>query len=234
MFAGDTEVAHAKRDAGASFLVCLVIVGSSFAHRAIAENGPAFRPPDHEAKVRTLQKAGENLIPLFVLGDVNEDGRVDATDLDLVAQLARSRAPTRPTAQASCPAAGDVDQNGIIDERDRAALAKWVEHGPVPAPALYSQQFLPCNFNRFQLAASATRSPSGSVSIRFIDSALSTSTVKARVMEGPGRAAPSSDRRGYVVTIDRAARAGDLVVLEITLPGSLVYIYTLEAPATRR
>jgi hypothetical protein len=221
-------MADAMRDAASSFLVCLAIAGSSYAHRAVAESGLAFRPPNHEAKVTALRKAGD------ALGDVNEDGRVDATDRDLVARLASSRRPVRPTEQASCPAAGDVDQNGTIDDRDRVELARWVEHGPVVAPALYSQHYLPCNFNRFLLAASATRSATGGASLRFLDSALSTATVKARVLEGPGRVAASSDRRGFIVTIGASGRRGDLVVVEITLPGSLVYLYTLEAPVARR
>src|ERR1700687_678395 len=142
-----------------------VLAASSEVLAIAAAQTPTFRPPDFEAKIAALRKAGQDLVPLFVLGDVNEDGVVDERDAELVHRLVQSGIEPQPSGEISCPAAADLDRNGDIDQRDLDLILSWVKSGKVAVPALSFQSYLPCNFKRFFLAASKIAVPGGTVQI---------------------------------------------------------------------
>jgi hypothetical protein len=204
---------------------CVVLaVASTIAGTADAQ--PTFRPPNYKAKIAALNKAGLNLVPLFVLGDVNEDGVVDERDAELVRRLVQSRV-TQPSGAVSCPAAADLDRNGDIDQRDLDLILGWVKPGKLPGPALSFQSYLPCNFKQFFIASSNVVMPGGSAQIRFLTPKLTTANSTITVDDGNAEIRRAPDRRGYMVTVRAGAKMGDLINLRIELPDSRVYLYTV-------
>jgi hypothetical protein len=194
----------------------------------LSGEAPPFRPPDFDAKVAALRKAGPDLVPLFILGDVNEDGAVDERDAELVRRLAQPGVEPKPAGEISCPAAADLDQNGEINQRDLDLILGWGKAGAVATPALSFQSYLPCNFKQFFIAASKLAQPGGSFAIRFLAPELTTANASVRVDGGNAQVRRVPDRRGYIVTAPPTGKAGDTIVLRIELPKSRAYFYTVE------
>ena len=191
------------------------------------------RPPEWDAKLATLRDAGPDLVPLFVLGDVNEDGKVDKDDLELVRSVVQSGAPLRRTPGLTCPAAADLNQNGRIDQRDLDLLADWVkEDGKLAIPALMFQPHLPCDFNLFFIATSAMAVfPGGTANIRFLNARLNSKNSAITVSSGDAEVTPASDGRGYVVNVRATAKGNDRIVLKVALPTSRDYFFTIAVEA---
>ena len=213
---------------GSSSLLSVVLIAFIVGPASTLSNAQTgfARPPEWDAKMAALHNAGTGLVPLFVLGDVNEDGKVDEQDLELVRSIVQSGTEPRPSAAISCPAAGDLDQNGRIDQRDLAALAEWVRQ-KVTAPALSYQAALPCDFNRFFIAASPFAKRGGAAQIRFLDAGLNATNTVVIIEEGNAVVGSASDGRGYEVIVLAAAKTGQQIVLKISLPGARTYYYTL-------
>jgi len=206
-----------------------VLLAVAIALPAVADaQTPTFRPPDFEKKIAALRKAGPDLVPLFVLGDVNEDGVVDARDAELVRRLVQSGGEPQPSGEISCPAAADLDRNGVIDKRDLDLLSSWVKASKVAVPALSFQSYLPCNFKQFFVAASKIVLPGGTARIRFLMPQVTTANSTVKLDEGKADVRRAQDGRGYIVTVDAAANSGDLINLRIELPGARAYFYTIE------
>ena len=210
-----------------AMLACVVPV-------VAAAQDTSWRPPDADAKIAALNAAGVGLLPLYVLGDVNEDGQVDGQDRDLIRRLVESGGDTQPSAEISCPAAADLNGNGSIDQRDVELISDWVKKGKLVAPALASSSYLPCNFKNFLLAASAASDPGGTFVVRFLDAALNASNTAVTVAGGPVEIAAAADGRGYIATIRSNASPGELVTLKIALPNSRAYLYTVTVGAKPR
>jgi|SRR5215469_2894227 len=68
---------------------------------------------------------------LQTLGDVNSDGRVDRTDLELVRELISGRRDTLP-----CEDAADFNYDGAIDGQDAALLQAVLDQGGLGALVL--------------------------------------------------------------------------------------------------
>jgi hypothetical protein len=204
-------------------LAALVVACAAVDSRAQSRAVPT---PEWESKMAAVRNAGPGLVPLFVLGDVNEDGKIDEKDLALVRQLAKRTLSTLPTKAISCPAAGDLDQDGVISARDVAELTKWIRLG-VTTPALSYLSALPCNFTRLLIAASPGVERGGKAHIRFMDRSLNTSNSAVTVEEGDAAIASARDGRGYEVTPGVTAKIGDLIVLKITIPRNKSYYYSL-------
>ncbi len=96
-----------------------------------------------------LMETEVGVAPLFVIGDVNEDGVVDAADLALMEKLAAGQSP----AAATCPAAADPNMDGKVDATDLEIMRRMLVNGSVAVPALNFQFKLPCGFKRLRLAA---------------------------------------------------------------------------------
>ena len=212
---------------GSGHLLPFLIIAATLSPVSIAAHAQtrAVRPPDWESKLALLHHAGNGLIPLFALGDVNEDGQVDEQDLELVRSMVHGGSQAQPPAAISCLAAGDVDQNGRIDQRDLAALAEWVGK-KVTAPALSYQTALPCDFKRFFLAASPSARRGGTARIRFLDAALNPANTTVTIEEGEAVIGAAADDRGYEVIVRDPAKVGDQIVLKIVLPDKRTYYYS--------
>src|SRR5205823_7452884 len=70
-------------------------------------------PPDFERKMETLRNLESGVAPLFVIGDLNEDGVVNEKDF----QLAQVYVERKSSAGISCLAAGDLNTDGVVDAR---------------------------------------------------------------------------------------------------------------------
>jgi hypothetical protein len=163
----------------------------------------------------------EGLVPFFVLGDLNEDGKVDRKDRDLLAELIK-----HPSSHvASCPAAGDLDFNFKLDQKDLDRFDEWLAKGGVQTPALTFQPTLPCQFKHLLVAARFDASPSETVPIRFLDERLNTSNSRATIVSGPASVEAASDNKGFIVTPEAAAKVGDIVTVLLNLRGH-EYYYT--------
>src|SRR5437588_11497283 len=99
-------------------------------------------PPDYEKKREAISNFETGVVPLFVLGDLNEDGVVDQEDLKLL----RAYVAHPGSAGVSCMAAADLDDNGSINAHDVAVLEQILSKGTVKAPALSSHARLGCDF----------------------------------------------------------------------------------------
>lgn len=109
---------------------------------------------------------GPDLAPLFVLGDVNEDGVPDAADRDLILQAA-----SQPVAGNSleCAAAADVNRDGTLDEADVETFDElFGGEGELYTRPMYSQPYGDCAYGSRLIAAPAEWSDEEPVELRLL------------------------------------------------------------------
>ncbi len=192
-------------------------------------NRPANQPTNFDQRVAILQDLEEKfgVVPLYILGDVNEDGKVDEADRALIRVLAQSPGKPAITAAIPCPAAADLSLGGEINEKDLQIMDDWLKGGgTVTTPALDSQSFLPCKFSSMFVAAKLDIPPGGVMTLRFLDLNLTTSNCRVTVQEGRGVVKPAADGRGFDVEVPADAKAEDTVTLLISLPEGKRFYYT--------
>ena len=183
-----------------------------------ASGGPQANPhrpiqPDFE----------QGLVPVFVLGDLNEDGRVDKIDQELLKQMLAAPGNRAP-AGASCVAAGDLNLNSRIDQEDLSRMNEWLKDEPqVEIPALTYDNRLPCAFKHLLIATRLDATPGEDVPIVFLEPGLSPSNSNVVVQSGPGIVRQAKDGKGYVVRTSPSATVGEHVILLITLPRRRYY-----------
>jgi dockerin type I repeat protein len=106
--------------------------------------GPESRQVE---QLRKLMRAlPDGALPLYVLGDLNEDGKVDHEELRILAEyIASQKKNAPPPRDLRCIAAADVNRDGKVDSVDLAMLKDWLTRVPeLSVPALYwSRQSLP-------------------------------------------------------------------------------------------
>ncbi len=179
-----------------------------------------------------------DVVPLYVMGDLNGDNVVDTTDERLLAQLIAATAKGKaPPAQITCIAAGDLDLDARVTRKDAAILKQWLRGGrPVAVPALHWQPSLPCTFTHPLFASRVDSIAGEAVPILFIDKGLTISNTKAIVGSGPAQISARGDGSGYDVAVSPQARDGDLVRLILLVPRRRAYVYTIPivAPHQRR
>lgn len=164
---------------------------------------------------------------LYVLGDLNGDGVVDRTDLALLRQVAAPPSAPMPPA-VRCVAAGDVNLDRKIDDRDVAMLAGWLKQtSHLEIPALYWQSGLACGFGQAYLAATIDPAAGEQFLIRFLDPDYSASNCSAEVHSGPVTIRPAPDGRGFVGVVSPDAKPGTLAVVRLNLPRNRRYYYNL-------
>jgi len=186
----------------------------------------AADPPVHRTE-NLLPQLEEGLTPLFILGDLNEDGIVDQKDRDLLAKIVAAPSGSPPPAAATCVAAGDLDFDRVIDKRDLKRLDSWLEGGHrLRVPALGYQPSLPCEFKHLFVAVLLDAPLGTPVPIRFLEPGVSAKNAKVRIQSGPASVRP--DGRGYLVQTTSAAKPGDEIVLLITLPKDREYLYSYQ------
>jgi hypothetical protein len=211
----------------AASLLCLFVLPSPV--RGEDNNNPPtgyHRPPDADAKLIALKALGDDLLPLFVLGDLNEDGVVDEKDVDLMRQVIDHRNSDLPPG-VSCLAAADVTENGIVDEKDFELVSNWVRSGPITAPALWHQSFLPCDFKQFFIAAQTAVTAGGIINIRFLDAGLTSTNSRVTVPNGNAQIAPADGNGGYDVTVPSKAQVDDLIKVRLELPKRGAFLFTV-------
>lgn len=173
----------------------------------------AVTPPPGSSPRVTMAGQPKGVLPLFTLGDVNEDGTVDSTDVELVWQLAEGQQP----AAATCPAAADVDRDGAVGPKDGEHLAGMTYYGPLAAPALVSQPALPCAYSRLRFGAPAQLRRDEPTQVRLFGG-LTVDDVEVQV-PAPYELVPAEDRRGWVLGGAEALAEGGRVVITLATGG---------------
>jgi hypothetical protein len=204
-------------------IVAALLLAGTVTH---AQVGSA--PPTRAARMAALAALQADLVPLFVLGDVNEDGKVDAQDLALLRALAEASAHGSPApADATCPAAGDFDMSTTVDGKDVDQLAAILKAGHVVRAALAWQPRVPCAFSWFRVATRPDAQAGEVVPVRFLRPGMTTATCAVTVQDGPASVRPSSDGLGFDVTVASNAAPGSIVTLLLRLGQDGEYFYAL-------
>ena len=177
-------------------------------------------PPDYQKKMQAISSFEAGVVPLLVLGDLNEDGSVDQEDLKLL----RAYVAHPGSAAISCLAAADLDDNGSINAHDVAVLEEILSKGAVKAPALSSHARLGCDFKHFFIAALPQGRAGSAVPIHFLDPRFNTQNSTATIFAGP--ATIVSSHGAFMVQVARSASAGAIVTVSITLADKQKYLYS--------
>ncbi len=177
-------------------------------------------PPDYQKKMQAISTFEAGVVPLLILGDLNEDGAVDQEDLKLL----RAYVAHPGSAGISCLAAADLDDNGSINAHDVAVLEQILSKGAVKAPALSSHARLGCDFKHFFIAALPEGRSGGAVPIHFLDPRFNTQNSTAAIFAGP--AAVISEHGAFMVQVAKSAAAGAIVTVSITLADKQRYLYS--------
>jgi hypothetical protein len=209
---------------GFSFLV-LAALGTLAPNPISRAADPASERAEKLSKiVRTLP---DGAIVLYVLGDLNEDGKVDREDLrimtELVAALAKN-APAPPDVR--CIAAADVNRDTNVDSSDVDILKDWLTRAPeLSAPALYWTRDLPCSYSRLTIATMTQSPRGGSVPVILIGDGLDTANTTLKIHSGPATVMRPTSSNTFEVKVDAKAKSSDYVVLDLTTPGPHEYFY---------
>jgi len=187
---------------------------------AVVEAQQKKLPPDYQKKMQAISSFEAGVAPLFVLGDLNEDGVVDQEDLKLL----RTYVAHPGSAGISCLAAADLDDNGSINAHDIAVLEQILSKGAVRAPALSSHARLGCDFKHFLIAALPQGKAGGAVPIHFLDPRFNAQNSTATVFAG--LATVVSEHGAFMVQIAKSAPAGAIVTVSITLADKQKYLYS--------
>lgn len=177
-------------------------------------------PPDYEKKREAISNFEAGVVPLFVLGDLNEDGLVDQEDLKRL----RAYVAHPGSAGISCLAAADLDDNGSINAHDVTVLEEILSKGAVKAPALSSHARLGCDFKHFFIAALPQGRAGSAVPIHFLDPRFNTQNSTVAIFSGP--ATVVSEHGAFMVQVAKSAQPGAIVTVSITLADKQKYFYS--------
>jgi hypothetical protein len=161
--------------------------------------------------------------PLYVIGDVNADNRVDTADESLLAQLVESE--LRDSSQVACLAAGDVSLDGSIDRSDIALMRQLIDSGSVRSQPLYSQPYSSCRHNRYTIAAPVEWRRGEPIRVRLVGR-LTTNSDSLTVFDNLGEVRSVSDGSGWDIQLPQEIAPGALVTLRIAI-GASAFTYTL-------
>jgi hypothetical protein len=205
---------------------CLV-VGLCIARAASAAGAKADQPSD--ATKQALSSLEEGSIPLYVLGDLNEDGKVDKDDRKLLSQLMAARAKGLPTPPGvMCVAAGDLNLDRSVDQEDLAMLDSWLaKQSEVSPAALDYEPSLPCRLTGSFIASWLDPSPGQKIPLTLTRPDLTTRNVTATIKSGPGTIQSRADGKSYDLQVNDKAKPGDLIVVLFTLPNRREYALSL-------
>jgi len=187
---------------------------------AVVEAQQKKLPPDYQKKMQAISSFEAGVVPLFVLGDLNEDGAVDQEDLKLL----RAYVAHPGSAGISCLAAADLDDNGSISAHDVAVLEQVLSKGAVKAPALSSHARLGCDFKHFFIAALPQGKAGSATPIHFLDPRFNTQNSTASIFAGP--ATLVSEHGAFMVQVAKSAPAGAIVTVSLALADKQRYLYS--------
>ena len=181
---------------------------------------PKYAPTDFERKMEALKNMEHGVAPLFVLGDLNEDGVVDEKDL----QLAQTYVQRKTSADVSCLAAGDLNTDGVVDAKDVALFQQALNKGAIQAPPLVYHSSLRCDYKNFFIAALSGTRAGGSLPVYFLDRRFNSQNSSVTVQSGQATVAKNGD--AYRVQVAKSAPKNSLVTLAIMLADNRTYTYT--------
>jgi hypothetical protein len=190
---------------------------------ALACGGAPEAPPRTPLQQEFLALPTD-VAPLFVLGDVNEDGRVDTLDQAVLSRVAeRGR---QDTSGVSCLAAADLTLDGEVDEADVPALSALLAAiGDTVALPLYGQPYLACSHKNRFVAAPMEWLGDGPVQVRLLKGRTSDQ-VELSLMGGPGEVQPLRDRTGWDIRLPVGLDTAALVTFRVSR-GDTALSYTL-------
>jgi hypothetical protein len=141
------------------------------------------------------------------LGDVNVDGRIDATDVQLIRELASGRRTVVP-----CADAADVNFDGVVNEQDAELLQAALDQGGVSALVLVPPGRR-CNRRGTDIA---TRDgfAGDHVPVLFLRDLGISREATLRVLSGPGTLRQAESQLHWV-DIHADAAIGDRIDLEV-------------------
>jgi hypothetical protein len=187
---------------------------------ALAQAQQQKLPPDYEKKRAAIAGFEVGVVPLFVLGDLNEDGAVDQEDLKSL----RAYVTQKSSAGISCLAAGDLDENRSLDGKDVETLEQILKQGKVTAAALSSRSRLGCDYKNFFIAARPGAPAGGTVPIHFLDPRFNAQN--SNVTISSGQATVSKERDAFMIRVAGNASGNSTVTVAIQLSGPRKYFYT--------
>jgi len=208
-------------------LLCLIL--AALATLSTSRISSAADPTSERTeKMRQLMRTlPDGAVVLYVLGDLNEDGKVDRKDLQILTELVASLAKNSPAPpELRCIAAADVNRDNNVDSSDVAMLKDWLTRAPeISAPALYWSRELPCSYSRLTIAT-MTQSPRGAtVPVILIGDGLDTTNTTLKIHSGPATVIRATSSNTYEVKVDSQAKSSDYIVLDLTTPGPHEYYY---------
>jgi Dockerin type I domain len=184
-------------------------------------------PPDYENKMDAIRNLEDGVVPLFILGDLNEDGAVDQKDLELLKQYVSRTSE----AGITCLAAADMSRNGTVNGKDVEILERLLKRGRISAPPLEPASDLPCNFKNFWFAARRQARPGGTVPFHFLDSRFTTEN--SNLIVTSGQASVSRTANAFLIQISLSAAPDSMVTVSITVSGGKKYFYTVPVVPAR-
>lgn len=169
-----------------------------------------------------------NGVPLYAIGDLNEDSEVDAADLRLL-ELLLDLGPEAPGARlATCLAAADLDLDGTIEEEDAAVLRRLLKKGEIVAPAMDWQPGLPCQHRGALFAAPLSAAPGSMIEIRRLGVKPEIVLSSATLVRGPASLSLPRNGRRLRVRITADAKAGSQVVIRLELADKREFVLNLD------
>ena len=203
------------------------VAGLGFARAAAAAGAKADQPSD--ATKQALSSLEEGTVPLYVLGDLNADGKVDTDDRKLLSELMAARAKGLPTPpNVMCVAAGDLNLDRAVDQEDLAMLDTWLaKQSEVSPAALDYQPSLPCRLTGSFVASWLDPSPGQKIPVTLIRPDLTTGNVTAVIKSGPATIQSRPDGKSYDLQVNDKAKSSDLIVVLFTLPNQRQYALSL-------
>jgi len=207
---------HRMSSRAAIFLLALLPLAMSGQQRG------KFVPPDFDRKMEALKNLEHGVAPLFVLGDLNEDGVVDEKDL----QLAQAYAQGNASAGISCLAAGDLNSDGAVDAKDVTLFQQALKKGPIPAPPLAYHSSLRCDYKNFFVASMSGTRVGGTLPVHFLDPRFNAQNSSVTVQSGQATAAKNGN--AYRVQVAKTAPKESFITLAITLADNRKYTYTFQ------
>lgn len=187
-----------------------------------------------DALIQAMRPLPEHARPLYAIGDVDEDGVVDARDRVFIKELAKIRPDQlAQVAGATCPAAADLDLDGTIGASDLALADEWLAGGGIATPALFYTPVLPCRFERPIVAGQTEARQGEDFPLWILAPGVVKEDVDVKVEEGPAKLGTSTDPRTIVLAISSDAKkpAADTLVVRIAFRGGRSYLLSVPIAA---
>lgn len=207
----------------AVFAALAILSVSAFAFAAGTES------PTRDETRKILRELPDGVHPLYVLGDLNEDGKVDREDLRILSEFVDAqRTNGFAPGGLTCIAAGDVNRDGNVDSADIGMLKDWLARAPeLPAPALYWSSQLPCSYSHLMVASKVQSHPGEVVAVLVVGKGVDPAKTELRIHSGPATVTRAGGGRGFDVKVAATATSSDYIVLKLTVPDRRDYYYQL-------